>query len=268
MPIISRIPTLLFAMCLFSVIASLSHAEQWFGPGNPNGGIWRPGNVTLGEEPRKGEGPKAIFEVTRPLSASNDPDDRLLSANTLYKDNASPRFEVDTRHTYAGGARSKAGILPADLDFAVHRKAAIGVVNINERIPSDYMLVVGGKVLAEEVRVKLIKDWADHVFSPDYRLKHLPELEAFIYAHHHLPDIPTAAEVEASGVGLGEMQTKLLGKIEELTLYLIEQHKTIETLKAQLADMRPHGPSTQTMICPESIMAQQESAEAGRRDRP
>jgi hypothetical protein len=126
--------------------------------------------VAVGEEPRKGDGPKAIFEVTRPLSASNDPDDRLLSANTLYKDNTSPRFEVDTRHTYAGGARSKAGILPADLDFAVHRKAAIGVVNMNERPPSDYMLVVGGKILAEEVRIKLIKEWSDYVFAPNYRL--------------------------------------------------------------------------------------------------
>jgi hypothetical protein len=224
--------------------------------------------VAVGEEPRKGDGPKAIFEVTRPLSASNDPDDRLLSANTLYKDNTSPRFEVDTRHTYAGGARSKAGILPADLDFAVHRKAAIGVVNMNERPPSDYMLVVGGKILAEEVRIKLIKEWSDYVFAPNYRLTGLPDIEAFIQTHHHLPDIPTEAEVGADGVGLGEMQVKLLCKIEELTLYLIEQHKTIETLKAQLAGMQPHGPSTHTMTSPESTMARQEPANVGRRDRP
>ena len=69
----------------------------------------------------------------------------------------------------------------------MHRKAAIGVVNLTERFPSDYMLVVGGKILAEEVRIKLIKDWADHAFNPDYRLARLPEVEQFIRAHHHLP---------------------------------------------------------------------------------
>jgi hypothetical protein len=266
MPIISSIPALLLAMCFVSATASLTHAEQWSGPDNSKGTIWRPGNVAVGEEPRKGDGPKAILEITRPLSASDDPDDRLFSANMLYKDSTSPRFEVDTRHTYAGGARSKAGILPPDLDFAVHRKAAVGVVNMNERVPSDYMLVVGGKILAEEVRIKLIKDWADYVFAPDYRLKELPDIEAFIQTHHHLPDIPTAADIEASGVGVGEMQAKLLGKIEELTLYLIEQHKTIESLKAQVADMQPRSRSTQAKVSPESV-AHQEPAEAGRRDR-
>jgi hypothetical protein len=238
MHITDRTRILFFSTLLFAAMIEMSHAEQWNGPGNQNGTIWRPGNVAVGEEPRRGDHPRALLEVTRPLSASDDPDDRLFSANMLYKGNTSPRFEVDTRHTYAGGARSKSGILPADLDFAVHRKAAVGVVNLNERIPSDYMLVVGGKVLAEEVRIKLIKDWADHVFTPDYQLKGLPAVEAFIRAHRHLPDLPTAAEVEADGVSLGQMQATLLLKIEELTLYLIEQNKTIEDLQRQLAAMQ------------------------------
>ncbi|MGZ9144185.1 MAG: hypothetical protein ACXW4O_17785 [Candidatus Binatia bacterium] len=121
-----------------------------------------------------------MIEVTRPLASSNDQDDGLFSAKMVYKGDTSPKFEVDTRRAYAGGARSKGGILPADLDFAVHRSAAIGVVNINEMPrPNDYMLLVGGKILAEEVRIKLIKDWADYVFEPNYRLKSLPEVETF-----------------------------------------------------------------------------------------
>jgi hypothetical protein len=247
MSITARISTLFFSMFLVSMMAAAGRAEQWNGPGNPNGTIWRPGHVAVGEEPRRGDGPRAILEVTRPLAAAGDSDDRLFSANLLYKDDTSTRFEVDTRHAYAGGARSKAGILPADLDFAVHRKAAIGVVNMNERIPSDYMLAVGGKILAEEVRIKLIKDWADYVFAPDYRLRSLPDVEAFIQAHHHLPDIPAAVEVETTGVSVGQMQAKLLLKVEELTLYLIEQHKTIEALQRQLASMdRQAGQTTQT----------------------
>ncbi|MDR4478168.1 MAG: hypothetical protein R3B37_00255 [Nitrospira sp.] len=82
---------------------------------------------------------------------------------------------------------------------------------------------------------KQIKDWADYVFQPDYQLKTLPEVEGFIRAHHHLSDIPSAVEAEQQGIGLGDMQAKLLRKIEELTLHLIEQHKTIESLQHNLA---------------------------------
>ena len=171
MPITDRTPTLFFATFLFFAMTAISHAQQWNGPANPNGTIWRPGNIAVGEQGPRGDDPRAMVEVTRPLAMAGESDDRLFSANMVYKGDTSPRFEVDTRRAYAGGARSKAGILAADLDFAVHRKAAIGVVNLTERFPSDYMLVVGGKILAEEVRIKLIKDWADHVFTTDYRLK-------------------------------------------------------------------------------------------------
>ena len=235
MPITDRTPTLFFATFLFFAMTAISHAQQWNGPANPNGTIWRPGNIAIGEQGPRGDDPRAMVEVTRPLAMAGESDDRLFSANMVYKGDTSPRFEVDTRRAYAGGARSKAGILAADLDFAVHRKAAIGVVNLTERFPSDYMLVVGGKILAEEVRIKLIKDWADHFFTTGYRLKTLPEVEHFIHTHHHLPEIPSAAEVEADGVSMGQMQAKLLLKIEELTLYLIEQNKTIETLQRTLA---------------------------------
>lgn len=127
--------------------------------------------------------------------------------------------------------------MPADADFAVHRTAAIGVVNINEPIPSGYKLIVGRKILAEEVRIKLIKDWSDYVFATDYPLKNLVDVERFIQTNHRLPEIPSAAEVEEAGISLGHMQSKLLLKIEELTLYLIQQNKTIETLQGKLAQL-------------------------------
>ena len=122
MPITDRTPTLFFATFLFFAMTAISHAQQWNGPANPNGTIWRPGNVAVGEQVR-GDDPRAMLEVTRPLAMAGESDDRLFSANMHYKGDMSPRFEVDTRRAYAGGARSKAGILAADLDFAVHRKA-------------------------------------------------------------------------------------------------------------------------------------------------
>ncbi len=158
MKLVTRIGLFIIAVEILNLAGTVAHAQQWNGVANPKGTIWRPGNVAVGVEPQRGNDPSAMIEVTRPLASSNDQDDRLFSANMLYKGDTSPKFEVDTRRAYAGGARSKAGILPADLDFAVHRSAAIGVVNINENIPSGYKLVVGGNILAEEVRIKLIKD--------------------------------------------------------------------------------------------------------------
>lgn len=237
MLITKRITVLFLAAVSCLAVTAIGQAEQWDGPDNLTGAISRSGHVTVGEQIPPENAPKALLEVTRPLGASDDRNDRLFSANNLYKGAAGVRFEVDTRHAYAGGARGKIDILPADVDFAVHRKAAIGVSSINERLPSDYTLVVGGKILAEEVRIKLMKDWSDYVFNADYTLKPLPEVERFIHTHHHLPAIPSAAEVEQDGINLGHMQAKLLQKIEELTLYVIEQHKAIETLQRKLADM-------------------------------
>ncbi len=224
----------IFALGMLDLVDTIAHAQQWIGAANPRGTIWRPGNVAVGEEPQRGDDPRPMIDVTRPLAMSNDQDDRLFSANMVYKGNTSPKFEVDTRRAYAGGARSKAGILPPDLDFAVHRSAAIGLVNINENIPSGYKLIVGGNILAEEVRIKLIKDWADYVFEPNYRLKSLREVEAFIHDHHRLPDIPSAADVTQRGIDLGQMQSTLLTKIEELTLYVIEQKKDLEMLRGKV----------------------------------
>jgi hypothetical protein len=97
-----------------------------------------------------------------------------------------------------------------------------------------YKLSVGGKVMAEEMRVNLQADWPDYVFAPNYALKPLPELENFIKANNHLPNIPAAAEMQKSGIAIGEMQTKMMEKIEELSLYIIQQNKTIEELKQQM----------------------------------
>lgn len=75
--------------------------------------------------------------------------------------------------------------------------------------------------------------WSDFVFDDDYNLPSLNEVENFINENNHLPDIPSAEDVEENGVSVGEMQAKLLQKIEELMLYVIEQQKEIEMLKSQ-----------------------------------
>ncbi len=92
-------------------------------------------------------------------------------------------------------------------------------------------LAVNGLIHTKEVKVDLL-NWPDFVFESNYSLMPLDELEKQITANKHLPEVPSAKEVEENGVLLGEMNKKLLQKVEELTLYMIQMNKEIELLKA------------------------------------
>ncbi len=89
-----------------------------------------------------------------------------------------------------------------------------------------HQLAVEGSIGAREIKVQL-GQWADFVFESDYNLPNLKEVENYIQKNGHLQNIPSAKEVALNGINLGEMNAKLLQKIEELTLYTIEQEKRI-----------------------------------------
>lgn len=98
-------------------------------------------------------------------------------------------------------------------------------------VPSGYTFAVDGKAIVEEVKVQLSGNWADYVFTKEYQLPTLKEVEQHINDNGHLINIPSAEEVEANGIELGEMNRLLLEKIEELTLYILEQEKRISDLE-------------------------------------
>ncbi|MCB0480739.1 MAG: hypothetical protein KDC83_04865, partial [Flavobacteriales bacterium] len=100
---------------------------------------------------------------------------------------------------------------------------------VNTPSTTPYKLAVAGNIIAELVRVKLRNDWPDYVFEKHYTMMTLPELEKYINTNGHLPDVPTASEIEDDGLDLGEMNRILLQKIEELTLYVIELEKRMES---------------------------------------
>lgn len=104
-----------------------------------------------------------------------------------------------------------------------------GNVGIGTLNPGSFKLAVQGKIGAHEVIVTTER-WADFVFDDTYDLTSLAELKAFIKTNKHLPEIPTAEEVGKKGVSVGEMNAKLLQKIEELTLYTLQQQEVIEAL--------------------------------------
>ena len=97
---------------------------------------------------------------------------------------------------------------------------------------TERKLDVNGTIRAKEVKIEAT-GWSDYVFGDDYALPSLTDVEDHITTHKHLPDIPSEKEVLENGVNVVEMQAKLLQKIEELTLYVIEQNKRIETLEKE-----------------------------------
>jgi len=109
---------------------------------------------------------------------------------------------------------------------------ASGNVGIGTNTPAE-KLSVNGNIRAKEIKVEAA-NWPDYVFEKDYQMPSLTETEAFINEHKHLPGMPNKDQVAAEGISLGEMNRKLLEKVEELTLLLIEKEKEISLLKIQM----------------------------------
>jgi len=108
-----------------------------------------------------------------------------------------------------------------------------GSVGVGTADTKGFKFAVKGNIGAEEVQVKA-NYWSDFVFNDDYKLKDLEEVESFIEENNHLPDIPSEKEVKDKGINLGDMDAKLLQKIEELTLYIIEMNKEVKTLNQKV----------------------------------
>lgn len=109
---------------------------------------------------------------------------------------------------------------------------ADGNIGIGTTAPQA-KLAVKGEIFGTRVKVTQT-GWADFVFQPDYKLPSLNEVEDYIKNNQHLPEIPSATEVEKEGLDLGEMNRKLLQKVEELTLYLIDQQKQLKSQQEQI----------------------------------
>jgi hypothetical protein len=103
---------------------------------------------------------------------------------------------------------------------------------------STYKLFVKGGILTEQIRVSLASTWADYVFKKDYKLPSLRAVEKHIQEKGHLINVPSASEIAASGINLGEMSKIQQEKIEELTLYIIEQNKINEKQAKEIAELK------------------------------
>jgi hypothetical protein len=153
-----------------------------------------------------------------------------LTANSYMRfvTNASPiKFFTD------GGTNSIGGTEKVTIDPS--GKVLIGNPSLSGfmGMPGSYLLYVQQGILTERVKVAVCTsaNWADYVFDAKYKLKDISELELFVKTNKHLPNIPSANEMVKEGLDVATMDAKLLEKIEELTLYIIEQNKRIEALE-------------------------------------
>jgi hypothetical protein len=175
-----------------------------------------------------------VFTGTNPwiLHTPNDTDAGVNRTSLYLAPNSD--WSKQTRF-YANGDVSFSGNVTLPMRVAIGdvscTSGCAGNLNIN-----GLTLAVGGKIGARMgVHVMNVGvAWPDYVFAPAYGLSPLPEVEAFIQANHHLPDMPSAAEVQTEGVELVTMQALLLKKVEELTLHLIQMEKEKQALEARV----------------------------------
>ena len=126
--------------------------------------------------------------------------------------------------TASGGTNNWAGYFSGNT-------IVTGNLQVGLNAASGYKVAVDGKVICEELVVQNSTAWPDYVFEPDYALRSLEDVSAFISAEGHLPGVPTAEEVAANGIATGAMQAVMMEKIEELTMYVIALERQLETMR-------------------------------------
>lgn len=130
----------------------------------------------------------------------------------------------------------------ADLTLQTHGTTRLTIQNTTGNVgigttSPNKKLTVNGTIYGKEVEIDLNVPGPDYVFEKDYKLPSLEEIKSYIDEHKHLPEVPSAKEMEANGINVGEMNMILLKKVEELTLYMIEANKEITRLNQKVAEL-------------------------------
>jgi len=127
-------------------------------------------------------------------------------------------------------------------NYGVYSAAGINYFSDNVSIgiaavPTGYKLAVNGSVIANSVTTKATINWPDYVFKAGYKLPPLNDIKLYVKKNHHLPDLPSAQDIEKNGLNLGELDKQMVKKVEELTLYIVDQDNKVkqqkETISAQ-----------------------------------
>ena len=179
----------------------------------------RTGSVVIGNV----SSPQAKLHIHSDSSVNAD----IMLSTTSPNNRAIIKFKNDNNQIHVGSDN----IMKFDATSYSFTTGKVGIGCVNNM--NDFALAVQGGVVCAKMSVLDIDSWPDFVFGNNYKLMNLYELEQYINANRHLPEVPSAEEVSASGIDLGEMNALLLQKVEELTLHIIELQKQIDELKAR-----------------------------------
>lgn len=215
----------LFLSTLFLLTVQTASCQQWAGATTTTGLSYRDGNVLVGDNTFRlniGAGDRAM---------------ELIGNNAIFdmrSNNASGNFTFAFYPQF--NSSSIISTIPLGMSVAGHQAIFIlssgnVLIGKNTQTNTSYILDVNGNVRANKLIVNTTG--ADFVFKFGYQLPSLITVEQFIKTHHHLPGIASAQQMQKEGVDIGDNQTKLLQKIEELTLYIIEQQKQIKALQEE-----------------------------------
>ncbi|MEI2740723.1 MAG: hypothetical protein V9F01_18255 [Chitinophagaceae bacterium] len=213
-----------------------------------NLGPINPGAVTIGNlDPDATPNYGGLLRLRSPNNETAIDLIRASNNTTGQWDNQIRFYNTNTlRHVIADDFGTGKLVIQTNVDPA---SGSIDILDIRGRVqigggaiptPAGYKLYVETGILTEKVKIALKtgSDWADFVFNKDYKLMSLQELEQYIQENKHLPGIPTTTEVLKEGVDLGKMTSKLLEKIEELTLYIIQLNNDKQKLEKDIQSLQ------------------------------
>ena len=211
---------------------------------NPGVGIWNSWNELATRSENTFEGLQTIHGslLVRNLESSNNKS-AIMIAHSITNDNlvtfgTSIRSITESEGSNIYGMQfftQEAFYTGQTEKVRIQGNGNVGIGTTNP----DSKLTVAGNIHAQEVKVTVNAGQVpDYIFANNYKLKSLQEVEKYIKENNHLPEIPSAQEMEKNGLMLAEMNLNLLKKIEEMTLYIIEQNKSIEILKQDVSILK------------------------------
>ena len=201
--------------------------------GSKNGfGFWANGNVEKDDTPHFRIQSNLITSYT----AFNVDKGNVKVAVTSNADNTTGWIGTETNNGLNIGTNQQSLFFIDNKQIVYIGMNKAQANQVKAELRNKYQLFVYKGILSEDYAIAPKSTWADFVFNNNFKLRPLSDVEKFVNTNKHLPDVPSAKEVSEKGYSQHDMNKVLLQKIEELTLYILEQQKKIETLEAKVQD--------------------------------